>query len=136
MSQSEDSDDDEIDGDDIIQKSRNDEDQDSGDQGRYWLYMRYADNHIDFASFTRNPFSLYLDEHPGQSGSRMNSSPDRKKGLGNGRPSYGLILIATQEFERSFIHFNGMHATNSSLRRTGNRTAGTSGTVPSRRVWR
>jgi hypothetical protein len=37
VSQSDDSDDDEIDGDDKIQKSRNDEDQDSGDQGRYWL---------------------------------------------------------------------------------------------------
>jgi Putative MetA-pathway of phenol degradation len=31
---------------------------------------------------------------------------NEKKGLGNGRPSYGWILIATQEFERSFIHFN------------------------------
>lgn len=37
VSQSDEPDDDEIDGDDKIQKSRNDEDQDSGDQGRYGL---------------------------------------------------------------------------------------------------
>jgi hypothetical protein len=37
---------------------------------------------------------------------------NEKKGLGNGRPSYGLILIATQEFERSFLHFNVGYARN------------------------
>jgi hypothetical protein len=37
---------------------------------------------------------------------------NEKKGLGNGRPSYGLTLIATQEFERSFLHFNVGYARN------------------------
>jgi len=32
--------------------------------------------------------------------------------LGNGRPSYGLTLIATQKWERSFLHFNLEYARN------------------------
>jgi len=28
------------------------------------------------------------------------------KGLGNGRPPYGVTLIASQDFERSFLYFN------------------------------
>lgn len=31
---------------------------------------------------------------------------NEERGLGNGRPSYGLTLIATQKWERSFLHFN------------------------------
>lgn len=37
---------------------------------------------------------------------------NEKKGLGNGRPSCGLTLIATQEFERSFLHVNVGYARN------------------------
>lgn len=29
-----------------------------------------------------------------------------ERGLGNGRPSYGLTLIVSQDRERSFVHFN------------------------------
>jgi hypothetical protein len=31
---------------------------------------------------------------------------NEEKRMGNGRPSYGLTLIATQKWERSFLHFN------------------------------
>ncbi len=37
---------------------------------------------------------------------------DEERRLGNGRPAYGLTLIATQKWERSFLHFNLAYARN------------------------
>ena len=43
---------------------------------------------------------------------------DGERGLGNGRPSYGMTLIATQKRERSFLHVNMGYVRNTFERET------------------
>ena len=37
---------------------------------------------------------------------------DEEKGLGNGKPSYSLTLIASQDWEKFFLHVNGAYTRN------------------------
>jgi hypothetical protein len=86
-----------------------------------WLWSRVKENgstvseeggagdaslEVKWRYFGRGGFSLSL--KPGLTLPAGNE----KKGLENGRPSCGLVLIATREFERSFLHFNVGYARN------------------------
>lgn len=86
-----------------------------------WLWSRVKENgatvsegsgagdasfEVKWRFFERGGFSLGV--KPGLTLPTGNE----KKGLGNGRPSYGITLIATQEFERSFLHLNVRYAHN------------------------
>jgi hypothetical protein len=45
--QSNEADDDEVDGDDVVQQSRHDQDQNAGDEGNQWRNMGNGDGHED-----------------------------------------------------------------------------------------
>ncbi len=61
---------------------------------------------VKWRFFKREGFSLAL--KPGLTIPTGNED----KGLGNGKASYGATLIATQEWERFFVHVNGAYTRN------------------------